>query len=155
MPTPNPTLAIDLMQASITLPKERNAIEKLSQHINSSIEQSIEEFHSPSGQHQSNSRVDTRINLMLIDFIEQCHKDKATNPFLYPNRADMTLCQKISSLFCCHVEPIKFDRDKLDILTEHGQTNAAKMAYSQLLEQLATATHEDGNTHNPLNTQIK
>ena len=92
---------------------------------------------------------------MLIRFIEQCHKDKATNPFLYPNRADMTLCQKISSLFCCHVDPTKFDRNKLDILTEHGKTNAAKIAYNQLLEQLSNTTYEDSNTLNPLNRSIK
>ena len=150
MPTPNPTLALHLMQANITSQEEHDAIKKLSQHIKSSIEQSLEEFHSPSGQDQRDPKVDRRINLMLIDFIEQCHKDKATNPFLYPSRADMTLCQKISSLFCCHVEPINFDRGKLDILTEHGQTNAAKMAYNQLLEQLSTTTLEASNTRNPL-----
>ena len=150
MPIPNPTLALHLMRACTTSQEEHDAIEKLSQHIKSSIEQSIEEYHSPSGQHQRDPRVDRRINLMLIGFIEQCHKDKATNPFLYPSRADMTLCQKISSLFCCHIEPIKFDRGKLDILTEHGQTNAAKMAYNQLLEQLSTTTLEASNTRNPL-----
>ena len=103
------------MRACTTSQDEHDAIEKLSQHIKSSIEQSLEEYHSPSGQHQRDPIVNTRINLMLIGFIKQCHKDKATNPLLYPSRADMNLCQKINSLFCCHVDPTKFDRNKLDI----------------------------------------